>query len=164
MSRCTLENVARAGALFTAGYPTAKRMDEGTIRVWTEALQGFSGSAVEMAAKQWITTEKHFPTLAGFIEAIRAQDSPRDFGPRPECFVCDEGWVTVSEDGRSTVARCPNGCLPPHPEEVRQPVEDVRPQADRGAFVTARAALEEARKAISRQRVPEKSKPKSGLV
>ncbi len=145
----TLENVARAFALFTAGYPSAKRIDEGTVRVWTEALADYPGPAVEQGAKHWIQTETRFPTLAGFIEAIRAQRVPGlPVRETVTCGLCEDGWVEPFPAGRGTVARCPNGCLPTPYDEVRQ-----RPEGPSTASPDVIAMLAETQAAASLRRV-----------
>lgn len=117
----SLAATARAFALFTAGYPSAKRIDESTVRVWAEALTGFTDEAIEGAAKLWIHTEQHFPNLPRFIELVRAQQGARledVYKVDYDCAICTDGWVEVDTVGRGVVERCPNGCLPPRMSET----------------------------------------------
>lgn len=119
-----LEPTARAFALFSAGYPSAKKTDESTVRVWAEALAGFSGDSIESAAKHWIHTEQHYPNLPRFIELVRAQQGAtleNVYRANYECAVCEgEGWEYTNHAGRGVVGRCRNGCMPPRMGEISE--------------------------------------------
>lgn len=108
------ESTARAFAWFGAAYPTARKMDQSTVEVWAEACYQFSGDAIETAARHWIRTEARFPSLAGFIETIRAKTPSGSVAATAWCAVCEgEGWEYMNHEGRGMVTRCRNGCLPP---------------------------------------------------
>jgi hypothetical protein len=107
------ESTARAFAWFQAAYPSARKTDQSTVELWTEALAYESSSAIEAAARAWIRAEPRYPSLAGFLELVRAQ---RAVGARvyaEYCGACEDGWLETDGEGRGTVTRCPNGCLPP---------------------------------------------------
>ncbi len=106
------DSTVRAFALFGAAYPTARKVDRTTIEVWAEALATRPSRAIDEAARHWINTESRFPSLASFIECVRAQHQFDDQSEPEFCGTCENGWVETDGAGRSTVTRCPNGCLP----------------------------------------------------
>lgn len=115
------EATARAFATFAAGYPSAKKVDESTIRLWAENLADYSGDLIEQAARRWVKNESRFPNLAQFLDAVRALIPPDARGDyRHDCGVCTDGWLETSMDGRGTVTRCPNGCQPPRPGQASE--------------------------------------------
>lgn len=119
----TLQTVARSFALFNAAWPSARKTDESTVRVWAEALHGFSDEAIERAARKWITTQEKYPNLPSFIAACRefqpAHARPSD--TNNGCPICEgAGWVYTDHTGRGTVAHCENGCLPPPMGEISE--------------------------------------------
>ncbi len=111
----TLEAVAQAFAMFGAAYPSARKVDESTVRVWHDGLANYGDDRIRSATKRWIHNEPFFPNLPKFMELVRSESSsageqlPRS---KPPCGMCENGFIEVDSTGRGTVQRCPNGCLP----------------------------------------------------
>lgn len=107
------ESTLRAFAWFSSAYPSSRKVDESTVEMWTEFCADLDPTAIEQAARAWIRSEPRYPSLAAFLELVRAQRSDRGPVERDFCGACEDGWIETIGDGRGTVTRCPNGCLPP---------------------------------------------------
>jgi hypothetical protein len=136
----TLTDVARAFSLFSAAYPTARKLEESTVAVWAEALAGYPGPIVASAARRWIRTEPRYPSLPLFIDACRAlRPDPVKALPAAVCVWCHgSGFEYTDLTGRGTVKRCRQGCDPPLPSQLGE-LERVRPSE--GVFASARDVL-----------------------
>ncbi len=97
----------------TAAFP-ASGVGDDTVVLW---LGYVSRVPLEVGrpAIDWLVEHcDRFPTVAEWQEACRdSADRLRARAlPRALCALCEDGWVTVDATGRTTVARCPNGCIP----------------------------------------------------
>lgn len=136
----TLEIVAQSFAMFGAAYPSSRKIDESTVRVWHAGLEPFSDDRVKHATTRWIHNEPYYPNLPKFIDMVRSEPVPEseEWHSDPLCVVCDDGWVEVNTDGPGTVAPCPNGCQTPDIGTIRD--DDLAPAADFGWFAAVRDA------------------------
>lgn len=106
----------RVMARLLAVWPSPA-MGDATRIVWNEFLVTLSGPRSLRALDMLQRTSRHRPAQSDFWECYLAEGPDNTAAlPRPECFVCEDGWVKA----RRGLARCPNGCLPPTAEERRQ--------------------------------------------
>ena len=103
-------------ARLLAIWPTPT-MSDATRVVWNVFLMNLGGARSMKALDHLQRTSSRRPAQSDFYECYLAERSDGKALAGPECFVCDEGWVSMP---RNSVAPCPNGCLPPTREEREQ--------------------------------------------
>lgn len=99
----------------TSCYPST-RLGADNVAAYMSWIRKHDWDTAESAVVSLVGSLKRWPSLADFDEACRevAASRPARYAAisGPACMMCDDGWATLSADGRSTVARCPNGCIP----------------------------------------------------
>ena len=99
----------------TSCFPAA-RLGADNVAAYIAWIRKHDWDTAEAAVVQLVGTMKRWPTLADFDEACRevhASRPPRHRAlPPPTCGMCEDGWLTLDDAGRTTVTRCPNGCVP----------------------------------------------------
>lgn len=120
-------------------WPTPT-MSDATRVVWNEFLMSLAGPRSMKALDHLQKSSSRRPAQSDFWECYLAERGEARALAGPECFVCDDGWVSLP---RNTVAPCPNGCLPPTREEreERRLVIDREWFADHEKRVAKVAAL-----------------------
>lgn len=115
----TPEERDRVMAQLLAIWPNPT-MGDATRIVWNDFITSLSAQRSMNALKTLQRTSRHRPAQSDFYECYAAEPSDSRALPRPECFVCEDGWVHVTGVTRSGLGRCPNGCLPPTHDELHE--------------------------------------------
>lgn len=114
---------------------------DATAVVWAEHLTRLDYETTATAVGLLERSSARQPAISELHEAYgaaRAQNPARAIAPSA-CVVCTDGWVevacmvpTCALEG-CTVARCPNGCMPPtrDEQEARRLAEDREWNAQR---------------------------------
>lgn len=131
-------------ARITACWPRPP-MDAAQIGIWVEHLERLD---FDVAIKTCKISEQQLKRLPSFAEWREIYDEARHATParvlgKPDCGICDDGWVEMPCDREwcpctsphHTVRPCPNGCVPMSRQErqaraERQDVEWSRRRRD----------------------------------
>lgn len=143
-------------ARMVAIWPTPAPGEE-TLIEWREELR-LSTHVDSLKAIEDCKAEcEWWPSFATFRElehrARSGRQSLRGL-PAVSCAVCEDGFVTVSETGRSTVRLCPNGCKANRgATDYRRPMSGAERETGRRELPLLVAALAKAK------RMPQTKRP-----